>query len=151
MLFIAILMSSCIKDYMSHTYVKMKNNTVHKIELKPYIGGEIDLNKAFTLNPNSEKIIESQSEWGKVKIPFAFGEYFVYIDSVVVVWNDEYKVVYLGDDYLTDSKKINYNDSLSNFFLLNSYEEVLVENHKEYSIWDLNFHFTESDYEYAKE
>lgn len=144
-------MSSCIKDYKSTTYVKIKNNTLHKIDFKPYISGNLDSAKFFSLSPGSEITIENQNTWGKANEPIAFGEYYYGLDSVVVTWNDVYDVVYLGNDYVTGSKKIEYNDSINNFFHIKGYEKKHIKNHKKFSIWDLVFYFTEADYEFAKD
>lgn len=150
-LIILCLNASCVIDYKSTTTFKLKNTTGHKIELISFSKGVRDTARSFDLAKYSEHITGVYASPGKSKASFVLPPYFYGLDSVQVLWDEQYLVTYLGGPFTTNNKNIPYNDSTENFLQLNSYEQNLVKDARKYSHWEIIFKFMEEDYEFAKQ
>lgn len=102
-LLLVFMIFGCIKDEKSTTNVSIVNATQHKVVLIPYTNGFIDSSKYKVLQSNEILSIETNNQKGKTKIPVVFWNYFKNLDSLVVIWDDIYRMTHMLSDTFTSS------------------------------------------------
>ena len=84
---VALIFSSCIRDYSSTTSSVIKNETAHTIQINPYLNGVIDNSMSYFINPNSEITPINLSMVRGKSLGSALGRLLQPFDSVVVVFD----------------------------------------------------------------
>lgn len=150
--FLAVLLfffSSCTKDGVTLSYTNFINSTNHSINVRAYLGGLIQNQSSFILNPNETKQVFDLNNRG-VGNGVSFGVYSHPLDSFVVTFDNTYNISHYKPTligmsikkYLYSSKRNIYNDS--------SYIPNLLKDTKYRREWDFKYTFVEQDYLDAK-
>ena len=140
---------SCIKDgktSMKYIYI---NNSSTNIRVCEYINGTVDSNKIRVINPGEKIVYSSDFSLGKISPIFFFPDYG---DSTLVIWNNEYEVLYIADSVsYTGNRKVIDTTSNRSVCKKENYNIKVVDESKISIDYEFEFTFTEADYDYAKE
>lgn len=148
--FLLLLFSSCVEPYSSTTVI-ITNPTSHDLKMVPYSLGIVVSDKITILKTGESIEIEQIVSRGKTREPLYFDPWFKSLDSIQIIWDDDYMVTHLMDYYeIDDSTKIVTGYNIRNIARTQDYERVKSERRNAVN-WQLKYTFTESDYEFAKE
>ena len=136
---------SCKKEEVGQTISYIKNSTSHTIKLLPYNTSVLDNSNVKVISANSTLEVYSANVRGKTIDP-CFGTLLQPYDSVLVVYDDTYKIPHIKFNLTyVGSKKVlfNSNRSISNA----SNWTKTITNETKYSIeGNFNYTFIEQDY-----
>src|SRR5690606_25669046 len=131
--------------------VNICNSTKYEIKLLPYQYGIIDSSKIKNIQTESCNEIEYLTQRGKAKIPIYFFDYFRNVDSIIVIWNNQYEVVHMiNDSFISGNKYIAFLDE-KNLGNGKAYQKIKLKETKHTIVWDVVYTFTEEDYNFAKD
>ncbi len=148
---LSILASGCIVEESSISNILVENLTTHSVLITPYKAGAIDSTKLFSLSPGQNKSIGSDEGMGKTIGPVYFGDYFRNLDSIVVLWDNTYRVTHMiSDSFVSTGKYISILNE-RNIAKLSKYKSAKVKETKHFVEWTATYSFTEADYEFAKD
>ena len=127
------------------------NKSSVDISILPYKFGKVDSPNILNLEKDADTIIENNVYGGKSSYPTYMVEYFSYVDSILVIWNNEYEVLHIADnDSYTGERKTIDTNSTRCVGAVQHYE-LSKEEKKRSVLFSLKYTFTESDYEFAKD
>ena len=89
------ILSSCIKEKQTVSYLKIINKTNHTISIEPYQHGAILANNIKNIVPNSTLELERNLNRGITGVPVVFHYYFSNIDSLHITWDAQYDITHL--------------------------------------------------------
>ena len=143
---ICIILSGCIKEYTTHSKAFWENSTSHHIVVTGYRNGGIMQDK-IDLNPGENFQVGFGTQRGEDYEGFGF-EYFNDADSLIVTYDNTYKVVHYFINPSTQSLKSYLITSNRN---LGSYLSYKKESTQEKRVTNTvyTYEFTESDYQFA--
>ena len=144
------ILSSCIKEKQTVSYLKIINKTNHTISIAPYQHGAILTNNLKNIGPNSTLELERNLDRGITGVPVVFHHYFSNIDSLHINWDAQYDITHLL--LATDSSSIKHYTITSprNLFKYENYKEEITYDKKHARTWEVTYAFTEQDYLDAK-
>lgn len=149
LLSITLLLTGCLEED-TLTEVYLQNNSSHEVLLRPYQSGAIDNARIVSLQPGNKFRIENTYQRGKTKVPIYFFDYFRGIDSIQVIWDNTYSVTHMISDSFTSVVKYIAFGNVRNLGNGIAYPSEIRHESKRSITWELNYSFTEQDYEYAK-
>lgn len=142
----------CIKEKMTEFTAELYNATSHDIMILPYKGGVVNPTDTILLGSNQTFEIAHGTERGIKTTPGFYSTYFGSPDdSIVVVFDDAYKVTHYANTPSSLAPK--YYLSSSNRNIVNP-QSYLFETHEvsRYRQWNHHkYFFAEEDYVFASQ
>lgn len=145
------LLQACTKEGSSISYIWVRNNTNHTVEIRAFGGGAVHSNKSFKLTGNGQYQIDYNSSRGKSSFPIVLSEYFRSVDSVQIIWDNTYIMTHMiADSFTSNGKYISFFDD-KNIGKVSKYQQTKVSESKHSIEWSLFYNLTEQDYLEAKD
>ncbi len=133
------LIVSCIKEQSTNYYTYLKNTTSHKIEVQPFFGGSIRTDKVIILLAGETKQIAIGTDRGIVGNAGFNSQQLSGSDSIVVVFNNLYKITHYFTTPTGFSPK---------YYVLSSPRNLYNKDNYIYTYQDLSKYQRQSDYNY---
>ncbi len=146
----SFILSSCIKEKQTMSYLKLTNSTGHSIQMVPYKNGTVFTSNVKALSPNSTIELEHNFTRGINEEPVIFNTYVTEVDSIQVIWDSKDTITHLhlaSDLSSTNHYPISSN---RNLFKQGSYKTDITGDTKHSRTWEVVYTFTEQDYLDAK-
>ena len=136
---ITLLFCGCAKEKNTLYHAYFKNTTAHTIEIKPYFGGVVPSEKIVLLLTNETKEIARGTDRGIVGNAGFNSQNLSGSDSIVVVFDNLYKITHYFTAPLTTAPR---------FYLLMSNRNIYNKDNYAYSYQDISKYQRESNYNY---
>ena len=140
-LFITIIFfycSGCIKDYRSLYTATFINTTTHSINILFYKNGSVAPADTIKLLQGQEFEFAKGSVWGNVSVPGFTSKYFGSSDdSIIVVYDDLYKITHYANTPLQPAPKYYLFSSVRNTGLLRCCLKIISKIHTTLSLCSL--------------
>lgn len=148
---VVLFLNSCVKDYNSSYTATFINKTGHQISILFYKGGIVSQTDTIKLSSQQQFQFANGSQRGTINSPGFSSKYFGSgDDSIIVVFDNLYKVSHYGNTPLLKARKYYLFDSLRNILNPKSYRFVSTPNSKNSYQNDHYYEFIEQDYLDAK-
>ena len=136
---VTVFLGACTKEKITLYHANLKNNTTHKIEIKPYFNGTTSIDKIVTLMPNETHEIANGFDRGIVGNAGFTSRTFSGSDSIIVIFDNIYSITHYFNSPVFLSKK---------FYFLTSNRNIYNKDNYLYSYNDLSKNKRESNYVY---
>ena len=145
-IFLTVLLASCIKEDTTNYYAYLKNTTGHQIKIIPYFSGALVQAHIVTLSPNEKKEIANGSARGLQNNGGFSSPYFSGADSLVVIFDSLYSITHYGSLPATVSRKYYLYSSRRNLGNYLSYQLQAKDISAHMRENTYTFEFVEQDY-----
>lgn len=140
---------SCMKERQTFSYQKIYNSTNHTIMIIPFSNGVEKEESKKLLGPNSVIELEYRMVRGINNTPSILFDYFRNVDSLHVIFDNQYQVTHLLLGTSTSTRRNYTLGSNRNLGNRDSYILEKKEDNKYSRTWELQYQVTEQDYLYA--
>lgn len=144
------IFSGCITEPNTNFKATLKNDSGSKILLTPYLKGSPALDKEVYIFVNESLEIANGSDRGKVNHAGFDSQYLTGMDSLVVIFNDSFKITHYRINPETPSANHYLNEDFRNLFNYLNYEYSIDDRSRGKRVAYYNYVFTEQDYLDAK-
>jgi len=137
---------SCITEKQTFSTQKLYNSTNHTIIIIPFFNGVEIGSKKKMLPPNSVIELEYRFTRGINNVPAIFFDYFKNVDSLHVMFDNQYQITHLLLSTFTSGLKNYASSSTRNLGNVYSYAKEKTEDKKNSRTWEVKYIFTNQDY-----
>lgn len=149
--FLLNIHTSCNKEGKTFYTAYLVNPTQHQITLLCYNEGVVKKGDSIRIPPLSDFLFGEGSYRGANPHPQFSSDYFAEHDSLVVIFDQKYKISHYANMPIYPASKYYLNSSLRNLFNISSYEFYTKERKRSKSVDNTHvYKFTEQDYLDAK-
>lgn len=146
LLIVLLTMLSCKKDSVTLSNTIFNNTTSHQISVVCYKNGAVYQESSFNLNPNESKSVFTLNNRG-IGNGLSFGEYYRTVDSIVVIFDNIYKIAHYKPNLIGTNFKKYLFSSTRNIFNDSNYIRNIIKDEKYRREWDFKYSFVEQDYQ----
>lgn len=145
-----IALSGCATEPNTNFKATLKNDSGSKILLTPYLKSSPALDKEVYIVVSESLEIANGSDRGKVDQAGFDSQYLTGMDSLVVIFNDSFRITHYRINPETPSGNHYLNEDLRNLFNYLNYEYSIDDRSRGKRVAYYNYVFTEQDYLDAK-
>lgn len=149
LILVCVIGHSCTRESIGSTHTKatLTNKTLHNIKVLFYKGGIVYPNDTIKLSANESFLFADSYLKGEIILPAFSSKYFGNpSDSIVVIFDNIYKISHYADTPLQKASKYYLNSSLRNIANPNSFIFQSTQQGNNSRLNDHYYEFKEQDY-----